>query len=239
MKKAPYLLLLFLIVPLFGHASAYWMEIKGTGKLREEVEIRIYYGNINESGQRIAQRGAELALTGEFRIRARNGNGPLFTIPISLKGDCWSGTFTPEKEGVYQILGINDTHPVVDRSKTGGKNVRPVDYLCAAYQVGVVPASSEPLQFLDITTLMEGKRVLVKAFNQAKPAAEGTKLRVFNPENWEKELLVNGQGQAVFQTSIKGLYIIRQDWSDPRPGTYKGIAYQQVRHRCNYFLLLQ
>jgi len=90
------------------------------------------------------------------------------------------------KKGVYQILGINDTHPVVDRSKTGGKNVLPIDYLCAAYHVEDTGVVLKPVQCLDLIIARKNKLVLVKAFNNGVKAADGTKIRVFNPENWRK-----------------------------------------------------
>jgi hypothetical protein len=35
---------------------------------------------------------------------------------------------------------------------------------------------------------------------------------------------------------MPGLYIIREDWEDPSSGTYNGVAYSAIRHRCNYCL---
>lgn len=234
-----YLLLLFTSLPFISQASAYWMDVKGSGKLNQPVSIKIYYGNIEESGIRKPLAGTELMLTGEFRISIVDGKGERKSIPIALKGDCWEGTFTPRQKGVYQILGINDTHPVVDRSKTGGKNVLPIDYLCAAYHVEDTGGVLKPVQFLDIIIARKNKLVLVKAFNNGVKAPDGTKIRVFNPENWEKELSIDENGEAVFLPTMKGLYIIREDWTDPTPGTYKGISYTSIRHRCNYFQLVQ
>lgn len=234
-----YLILLLLSFPVISKASAYWMDVKGSGKLNQPVSIKIYYGNIEESGMRKPLAGPELILTGEFKISVVNAKGECTSLPISLKGDCWETTFTPKEKGVYQILGVNDTHPVVDRSKTGGKNVLPIDYLCAAYHVEDTGTVSQPEQFLAIITARKDKLILVKAFNNGIKADETTKIRVFNPENWEKELSIDAHGEAVFMPTMKGLYIIREDWTDPKPGTYKGISYTSIRHRCNYFQLVQ
>lgn len=237
--KTIYLLGLLVLSPFFCAASAYWMDLKGSGKINEPVQIRIYYGNIEESGVRVPLKGPELILTGEFRLSVVDAKGHSATIPISLKGDGWEGNFTPREKGVYQILGINDTHPVVDRSKIGGINVRPVDYLCAAYAVESTDFVSKPVQYLDIITAKSGSQLIVKVFKNGSPAVVGTKLRVFNPENWEKELIVNNAGEANFLPTMKGLYIIREDFNDPEKGEYKGISYTAIRHRCNYFLLVK
>jgi len=240
MKHAPlYLFLLFIILPFVSRGSAYWMDVKGSGKVGEPVSVKIYYGNIDESGIRKPMTGPELILTGEFKLSVVNAQGQRINLPIKLQGDCWEGIFTPAEKGVYQILGINDTHPVVDRSKIGGKNVLPVDYLCAAYQVGSEAIVTQPVQFLDILTAKKDNLIIVKAFNNGKKAVEGTKIRVFNPENWEKELSIDKDGEAVFMATMKGLYIIREDWASPVTGTCKGVSYTSIRHRCNYFKVIQ
>ena len=235
-----YLLFIFIIaIPFYSQASAYWMDVKGSGKVNETVRIKVYYGNIGESGLRVPLKGPELMLTGEFRLRVVDENGQSTPIPIMLSGDGWEGTFIPHQKGVYQILGINDTHPVVDRSKLGGINVLPIDFLCAAYTVESSGSVQKPIQFLDIITERRERQITVMAFKEGKPAKINTKLRVFNPENWEKELTVNEEGKAFFTATMQGLYIIRQDWNNPKPGEYKGVSYSSIRYRCNYFLLIQ
>jgi hypothetical protein len=223
-------------VPFYADASAYWMEVTGSGKVREALRIQVCYGHIDEFNVRHRDAGKELTLTGEFKVSVVDDKGVSVAVPISLKGDCWEGTFTPARRCIYRVLGINDSHPVVDRSKTGGKNVMPIDYLCAEYMVETERVFGNPLQFLDISVKMQSGIAYIKAFKDSKPSAENTKLRVFNPENWEKELTTNEKGECLFKTTIKGFYIIREDWDEPAPGTYKGINYTSIRYRCNYCL---
>lgn len=235
--KLIFLLLLSLTMPLISNASAYWMEVDGSGKVNQPVQIRIYYGNIDDRGIRVPQGEPELSLTGQFKITVIDEKGHVKKIPLSLNKDHWEGTFTPESKGVYQVLGLNDTHPVVDRSKTGGKNVLPVDYLCAFYQAESASFVEKPARFLDILTFKRDGLVVVKVFKNGLPAT--TKLRVFNPENWEKELTTDQNGEATFNPTMKGLYIIRQDMEDPVSGNYQGVSYTSIRHRCNYFLKIE
>lgn len=240
MKLTPFYLFVWLIIfPFLSRASAYWMDVKGSGKLNEPVSIKLYYGNIDESGTRKPLAGPELMLTGEFKLFVVDAKGKRMNIPIALQGDCWEGTFTPHEKGLYRVLGINDSHPVVDRSKTGGENVLPIDYLCADYRVEFPDGLESPLQFLDIITVQKNQSIVVHAYNNQIKAVKGTKIRVFNPENWEKELLIDENGEAVFQPTMKGLYIIREDWTSSATGTYKGVSYTKIRHRCNYFKLVQ
>jgi hypothetical protein len=235
MKKSAILAIL-ISLPVISLAHGYWLDITGTGKVDDPVRIQICFGEIDDFSVRHREAGAELAYTGGFKLFVIDDKGERINLPISPKEDCWEATFIPHKKGTYQILAINEELPVVDRAASGGQNVRPIEYLCAAYQVESNEWVQKPRQFLDILVASKDKLTLVKAFKNNAPAAVNTKLRVFNPENWEKMLTANEQGEAVFMTTQKGLYIIRQDWNDAKPGTWQGKSYVSVRYRCNYSL---
>jgi hypothetical protein len=230
-----YCLCLLTCVPAM--ASAYWIDLKGSGKINEAVSIELCYGSMDQYGIRQRDTALELQLTGDFQIRVIDPNGVQQLLNLKMQKDCWLATFIPENEGQYRILGLNDKHPVIDRSATGGKNILPIDYLSATYNVGsLIKPADKPLQLLDFIVTSEGKKVVVKAFFEGTATKSGTKIRVFNPENWEKELLVDQSGEVVFYTTMKGLYIIRQDWIDPDSDTYKGVPFSTKRHRCNFYL---
>ena len=221
-------------------ASAYWIDVKGSGKVNEPINIELCYGSMGEYGVRHRDYGKELQLAGDFQMRIIDAKGNEQKLEFILQKDSCLAVFIPKNEGQYRIIGINDKHPVVDRSATGGENVLPIDYITAVYNVGnSIIDQSKPIQKLDILAVNKNKKIIVKAFFNGKPSKSGTKIRVFNPENWEKELILNKDGEAVFYPTMKGLYIIRQDWVEPVSGAYKNINYTSKRHRCNYYLLYQ
>lgn len=232
--------LLFLLscLPLISQAHGYWFAIEGSGKVNQPVQIQICFGEIDQYNIRHRETGPELAELGDFKVTVIDEKGKHTVVSISPKTDCWEGTFIPHEKGVYQILALNESLPVVDRSKTGGKNVRPIDYLCAAYSVEHTGYVEKPVQFLDIVTATKDQMIIVRAFNNGNPAANGTKLRVFNPQNWEKSIETDAHGEAAFMPVMKGLYIIRQDYNLAKPGNYKGLPYTSIRYRCNYSLLV-
>lgn len=218
-------------------ASAYWIDVKGSGRANEPVNIELCYGSMDEYGVRHRDTGKELQLAGDFKMRIVDFKGNEHELKLTLQKDSWLTVFIPKSEGQYRISGINDKHPVVDRSASGGENVLPVDYIAAVYNVGDSKAIAiNPIQKLDLVTIFENGKITVKAFFDGKPSKSGTKLRVFNPENWEKELILNKDGEAILYPTMKGLYIIRQDWVEPVSGTYMNVNYTSKRHRCNYFL---
>lgn len=237
--KRLYIFLLFISLPFLSKASAYWMEIKGSGKIGEAVTVQLIYGNIDDAGIRHRQTGKELTLAGAFRFNLIDPLGNQLSLKMVLKADCWEAVFTPEKKGSYAILGVNDSHPVVDRSKTGGESVLPVDYLCSRYQIGGESEQLKPESVLDILVSKAAKGVSVRVFKNKEKAKKGTKLRVFNPENWEKELILDENGSAVFTPTLKGMYVIRMDDVEPKAGTYQGVSYTSIRNRCNYCLFVE
>ncbi|RAJ32257.1 hypothetical protein [Pedobacter cryoconitis] len=239
MKRIIYSLLFFLVcLPVISQAHGYWFVIKGPGKVNQPVQIQICFGEIDQYNIRHRETGPELIALGDFKVTVLDEKGKTTVVTINPKADCWEGTFTPREKGVYQILARNESLPVVDRSKTGGKSVRPIDYLCAAYTVEHTGYVEKPVQFLDIVTATRDKMIIVRAFNNGNPAVSGTKLRVFNPQNWEKSLEIDAHGEAAFMPVMKGLYIIRQDYNLAEAGSYKGLPYTSIRYRCNYSLLV-
>lgn len=238
MKIKHLITFLILSFPFYASASAYWIDIKGNGKINENVSIKLCYGSMDQYGIRRRDTGKELELTGDFIISVINPQGIKQDLKLTLQKDCWLAVFVPKSEGTYRIVGFNDKHPVVDRSKDGGENILPIDYLISDYYVGAKSDSDLKMyQTLDLAVKNENGKVSVKAFKKGKISEQGLKLRVFNPENWEKEIVLDKNGEAFFYPTMKGLYIIRQDWKENVSGTYQNISYNSKRHRCNYYLL--
>ncbi|WP_316734629.1 hypothetical protein [Pedobacter aquatilis] len=229
-----------IICPFLANAAAYWMEIKGTNKINEQVTVRVIYGNIDDAGIRHRHKGKELDLAGDFRFSILYPNGKNEKLKLVKKEDCWEAYFTPNQNGSYRIFGINDTHPVVDRSATGGENVLPIDYLCGAYQIGDDSnLKQKPQQFLDIISVRNDNKISFTAFRNGTAENQGTKIRVFNPENWERELVLDKNGAASFLGNKDGMYNIRLDWVENKAGNYLGVNYKSIRHRCNNCVFIE
>ncbi|MDN3694652.1 hypothetical protein QWZ06_21465 [Chryseobacterium tructae] len=98
--------LLFFAVFLFPSltkASSYWMEIHGSGKIKEQVKIQVCYGFIDELSERHRTTGAEFERIKNFNFFLFNTKGEKLKITLQPKGDHWEGTFTPSQEGTYRI----------------------------------------------------------------------------------------------------------------------------------------
>ncbi|WP_131828114.1 hypothetical protein [Elizabethkingia ursingii] len=225
------------LFPQLTKASAYWMEIHGSGKLNMPVKIQICYGHIDDLSNRHRTTGKEYQEIKNFQVYILNDKGEKTNIILKPTNDCWEGTFTPTKEGNYRILGINDQQPVLVRSKNPQENIRPVDFLCSVYRIGNSPeVSPQPMQYLDIILQQKDNIYTILPYRNMKPSDKGTAIRIFNPENWEKNIQLNENHQAFFKPTIPGLYVIRQDWYDNTSGIFQGTAYGKIRYRNNYCL---
>ncbi|WP_343681333.1 hypothetical protein [Chryseobacterium arthrosphaerae] len=241
MHKLRTILPLFLLLSLFlfpelTQASAYWMEIHGSGKLKDPVKVQVCYGFIDDLSVRHRTTGAEFLQIRNFQFFILNTKGEKTKLELKMKDDHWEGSFTPDQEGTYRILGMNDQQPVLLRSKNPLENVRPVDFMCGAYHIGTNMDIESPAQFMDIILQEKNGVYTVSPYRNMKPVEKGTIIRIFNPENWEKNLSADENHQAVFKPTLPGLYIIRQDWNDNTPGTFQGNVYGKIRYRNNYCL---
>lgn len=218
------------MLPLLSMAHGYWLEIEGSGKVGEPMKVKVFFGEIDDN--HVRHKEADSAL---FTLMVFKGDKSEGT-PLKLKQekDCWVATFTPAKEGVYRFWASRKELPVVDRSATGGKNVKPTETLYAVYQVGKGEEKTSLPKRPFIYVKEEGELTRIFATNKNQPVPAGTKIRVFHPDNTDQFLTTDAKGAAVFTPVQEGLYIIRFDYVEPTPGSFQGVPYVEVRNRCNY-----
>lgn len=233
------LIALIIFLPMLSYAHGYWLEISGNGQPGKPVTINIFFGEIDQYGKRLKETFDTLPAANMFSIFAMRPDGSMDTLHVTARKDGWQATFTPTLKGGYRILAAGTRLPVVDRSGSGGQNVRPFEYLCSSYQAGVGVSAEKPVQMLDIISQTKKDMMQVTVYKDGKPVAAGGKLRIFNPDNWEKQLETDNTGRAEFFPNRKGMYIIRYDWYDKTPGNYEGVPYSAVRHRCDYCLIVK
>jgi hypothetical protein len=86
-KQLFYILVLFL--QLFSmtnaKASAYWIDVKGSGKIHEPMVLELCYGSMNERGTRIRNTGKELMLAGDFKFKIVDSSGGEKVLQLTLQ----------------------------------------------------------------------------------------------------------------------------------------------------------
>ena len=78
-------------------ASAYWIDVKGSGKANETVNIELCYGSMDEYGVRHRDTGKELELAGDFKLRIVDAKGNEQELKLTLQKDSWLAVFYSKK----------------------------------------------------------------------------------------------------------------------------------------------
>ena len=227
---------LVLSLPTLTWAHGYWLEVKGSGKVGESAQIQLFYGEYSEH---VREKGARLDKMSEIKISVIDAQGTKTEVEMQQTDTYWQGSFVPKIEGIYQVLGINETREVQDWTKHNLGITRPVQYLRTTYVVG--NAAKTPLlpqNYLDVTAQKLGNQILLEVYKD-KQAFSKMQLKVINPDGWEKNRTTNDKGKVAFIPAGKGLYLVELEWMDKTPGTFKGKEYESVRHRCDMTLVVE
>jgi hypothetical protein len=227
MKKLFFLLLLFGL-PILSQAHGYWLEIQGNGKVDESAKIQIFYGEFENQRR---ETGKLLDKMSEIKIFVLETDGVRKQIVMTQTDTHWEGFFTPTKEGVYQIIGLNDTREVHDWKRHNLGIVRPIQHLRTTYLVGTNSNEQITENELDAIAKQSGDNIMVTAW-KGQAVFPNAKFRVINPEGWIKEKITNENGKAQLKSNMKGLYLIELEYIDNTPGNFKGKDYETIRYRC-------
>ncbi|MFC0181259.1 protein of unknown function [Pseudarcicella hirudinis] len=221
--------LLLLMFPLISMAHGYWLEVNSLAKAGQAVSIRLFYG---EYAEQVRETGDRLNKMADIKVYVLDENGKKTEVLMKQTNTHWEGSFTPEKEGFYQVLGINDQREVQDWTKHNLGVIRPVQFLRANFTAGKKATVTNHPQFLDVSLKKDQGKYILTALKDQKPALKA-KLTIVSPSGWEKSKSTDEQGEIAFQTLEKGIYLIEFEWIDKTPGTFKNKNYESVRYQSN------
>jgi hypothetical protein len=234
MKKLSFLAA-FILLPILSIAHGYWLEVQGSGKVNEPAKIQIFYGEFENQRR---ETGKLLDKMAEIKIFVLDEKGVKTEIVMNQTDTHWEGVFTPQSEGLVQIIGINDTREVQDFTKHNLGIVRPVQYLRTSYQVGKVETEQIAASLMDALVKQSGDNIMVATWKENQSYAK-SKVKIINPEGWVKDKITNDNGKTQLKPNTKGLYLVELEYIDKTPGTFKGKDYQTVRYRCETTLIVQ
>ncbi len=234
MKKIN-LIIAIILLPLLSMAHGYWLEVVGSGKVNEVAKIQIFYGEFENQRR---ETGKLLDKMSEIKIYVLDANGNKLEVAMTQTNTHWEGIFTPETDGLFQIIGINDTREVQDFTKHNLGIVRPVQYLRTIYQVGEGSGEQIALNPMDVLLKQSGENLLLSVSKDNRAFAK-IKVKIINPEGWMKEKITNENGKTQTKINMKGLYLIELEYIDKTAGSFKGKDYQTVRYRCETTLKVQ
>jgi hypothetical protein len=182
--------LMIVCLPFTSMAHGYWVEVEGSHKINEPVTIKLFFGEYI-TGERLS--GNFLDRMKEIRVFVRISGGEQQQVTMKQLADYWTGTYTPQKEGSYEIIGINDEREVQDWTKHNLGITRPVQYLKAAYQVGAAATAPLSSSFLDVTVSNTSPDTYQLRVFKNNAAFASTKVIVTHPDGEETTLYTDQQ----------------------------------------------
>ena len=229
------LMLSVLFLPYLTNAHGYWLETKGSGKVGEPVKVLMFYG---EYASEIRERGNKLDKMADILVSIIDVEEKKTDLKMTQTETHWEGSFTPNQEGNYQILGINDSREVQDWKKHNLGITRPIQFLRTNYLVGnSAQSSSKNYQFLDLVASKQGEFIALTAFKGNLPM-DKTKITITNPQSWEKVKTTNEKGRVTFFPSGKGMYLVEVEWIDNQAGKLKDKEYESIRYKSETTLVV-
>lgn len=197
------------------------------------MTIKLYFGEYG-AGETLSD--TYLDRMKEIKVFVITPGGQQVAVEMKQLKDYWSGSYTPQAEGVYTITGINEEREVQDWKRHNLGIVRPVQYLKAIYKVGNKDNQQSSKLFLDteINTLSPGN-YSIKVFKNASPYA-GSTILITHPDGGETKLETDKDGLAKFTAPKAGLFLVDVEWIDKTPGQFKEKAYETIRYKMDFSL---
>ncbi|WP_281635934.1 hypothetical protein [Flavobacterium marginilacus] len=213
-----------LLVPMALNAHNIWLEVKGSGKINDKVQVQLYFG---EYGQEAPEKGAKPDRLKDIKIFLIDASGTKSEITMTQTETHWQGSFDAKTIGTYQIIGINDQGEVRDMSKKHLGFARSISYLKAVYTVKTPETKEYAVHRLDLTVQKQNDTYLLTAFKDKKQQGN-LNITIINPDGWVKTTETNEKGKASFVPNKKGLYLINLEWIDSTKGTFKDKAFDNT-----------
>jgi len=221
---------MFFASSLFAHAL--WIETKGTGKVGEAQEVKLFYGEYAQNERDVTAKwysdvkDLTLWLVGPDQQKIK-----LNTV---LGDNVASASFTPEKDGQYTLVV---SHPAKDLGGTTkyhflssttvhvGKPAAVLNADAITNELKVFPSSG--------TAYKVNKTVKLKAVHNGASKAAAT-VNVFSPSGWSQTLTTTKDGEIEFTPLWPGRYVVEVTDFQQAKGDHNGKPYDAVWQGSTY-----
>jgi uncharacterized GH25 family protein len=226
MKTIKVLLLLF-VLPVAGFSHGYWFEVEPDAQKGHPVVIKMFYGEYSSEIREVGDRLDKMSL---LKVSVIAPDGTKKDIQMKQTNTHWEGSYIPQQDGYYQVLGINDMREVQDWHRHNLGITRPIQYLRTQFTVGKQAETITNPLFLDVYCKVNMNNVEIYAVKDGKPM-DKLRVRIVNPDAWIQDKHTNKAGFVSVIPNKEGLYLVEIEWIDESPGVFQGKAYETIRHK--------
>lgn len=221
---------IFMMGLSLGFAHAIWIETPSVGEQGEAQSVKIYFGEFGtEDISKAANWFADLS---QFELQLIGPDGSKTALPFKANGDHFAASFTPESDGLYNVV----LRKIAGEVYYGYK----LDYMATAHvQVGEGRKFGQ--QALPIALRPEGSHYEAGKAIDLSVLIDSTltgeqEITVISPNTWTKKLYPDEKSAASFVPLWPGKYLVETTVSDKNKGEWNGTSYD-MDYRCHTYLL--
>jgi len=221
---------MFFVSNLFAHAL--WIETKGTGKVGQAQEVKLFYGEYAQNERdSISKWYSDVKDLTLWLVGPDQKKIKLNTV---LGDNVASASFTPEKDGQYTLVvshpardlgGTTKYHFLTSTTVQVGKPAAVLNAEAITNELKVFPSSG--------TAYKVKKVVKLKALHDGASKA-GATVNVFSPFGWSQVLTTSKDGEIEFTPEWPGTYVVEVTDFKKTAGDHNGKAYDAVWQGSTY-----
>ncbi len=222
-----------------GHSFAHylWVETHSRGKVGEEHEIRIYFGEYTYGVTEKVEDEAYSKVK-DFTLWVVNASGKKTKLKPKSRATYYLAAFTPEAEGTYTVMLDNDNIDVIDYSQYDFGIFKTHYHAVAKVQVGeklseTVAGNQAGVTVKNVPAEAGMIKLQVIYKNEALPKNE---VKVFVADQWSKTLETDENGYVSFNLPWPTKYIVEITKKEEVPGNYRGTDYKFIWHCVIHYL---
>lgn len=206
-------ILLFIMV-IFGlqncMAHALWVETNAQGKKGAPQLVKVYFAEVGEKWELL--NGQEWSTVKNFELWLQSPKGELSRLEVSPKNDYYEANFTPQEDGVYQLIAKNTSIGALNFPNTPA--FIPYFYAKSTVQVGNLKSKVASYDLpLDFNLVQKKINLVIPEY-----AAGKAQVTLFTPSGKSKTFKELPNGLLDFDCVEKGIYQIELQIKDERPG---------------------
>ncbi|WP_443944844.1 DUF4198 domain-containing protein [Pedobacter sp. AW1-32] len=231
MKTKISLLVLFIafsVSTAFAHAL--WIETSSTGQKGQPQEVKIFFGEYESKAPDTAAKW--FSNLKDFKILVTAPNGKSQFLTTTEKTLFYTGTFTPDQDGVYKLSVVHEVAAVFEHAKIEYYAFADVAVGSGKKVAGFPSGATLTLQ-PEKNAAKASETTYIALWNKAAFAKQ--KIAIVNPDGSKQNPETDEKGKFVANTTQKGNYFIEAFTEDKKPGKLNGKDYEKVWYLATYF----
>lgn len=239
------LLSIFTLFTLPASAHNLWIETSSMGEVGQAQKVYVYLGEYSYGVREDVSEHLEM-LGGGITLWLIKPGGEVVELDTKIGKNRFVASFTPEKEGHYQLALSVTNAPVVDWRQWNLGILKTNYFGTATVRVGSPAGTELPLNAVASTNELVVQPVEATSFERempiqfqltfnGEPLAE-QEVKVGYKGQWFKTLYTNKQGQVTLSLPWDGQYVVEAVYTEKTPGTFQGKDYEAIRHTATFYI---